>query len=268
MATNEKAVFLIEEILENDEKLFKTVFKNYKGKDRSLREGFEKIAQVLEAGEVDLTAREELALKLDERFGSTICASHLIERGFVDGHENYEYEWYLHIDYDQKKEEYLELFINRVLIDTVSLAIVIQDYTEENDPENLILSDPIELVESMEVERYRELLGEILGDSDKRIQAIMKGEPSSEDRLVSHEYISTLYGGVSEKELVDYALKATVAADDYVLIALDQKIKQVMKVLADKDQEKEMKILMGLGYLLELYDINFELTQTSCVLEL
>lgn len=267
MVKNRKAVFLIEEVLESYEKLSNSVFENYLNKEYFLKEGFEKLAEILEEEEVDKSAREELALKHDERFGSTICASHLIERGFVEGHQNYEYEWYLHIDYDQNKEEYLELFINRVLIDTVSLAPLVRDYADTEDLDTLPTTDPEEFVKKMDHDRYRELLGEILGDSDKRIQSILNKNPSPENGATNHQYISSLYGGVSEAELIEYALKTTVAADDYALIALDQKIDQVVEKLADNNQEKILKMLTGLGYLLNLYGIDFELTQTSCIVE-
>lgn len=265
MVMNEKAILLIDEILDHEEKLENSVFKYYATEEYSLKEGFEKIANSLARGEVDVQARKQRALEHDERFGSTVCASHLIERGFVNGHENYEYEWYLHIDYDQKKEEYLELFINRVLIATVSLALMIKDYAERAQEEELLTVDPVELVAGMDNEEYRELLGQILGDSDQRIQGIFNKEESPINGVLSHQYVSELYGGVSGKELVQYALKTSVASDDYALIALDQKIDGVMKTLANKNQEKEMNILIGLGNLLDFYGIDFEKTQSSCL---
>lgn len=265
MSIEDNAILLMKQIHENDEKVINTILTNYQREDYSFTEAFEKISKKIELDEMDLTDREALDEKYDEDFGSTICDSHLIERGFVDGHTNYEYEWYLHIDYDQKKEEYLELFINRVLITRVSLAVVVKDYLEK-DEESIANIDPIKLIEKMENEVYREILSDILADSDQRIQSIMNKDQSEESGPLSHNYISDLYGGVSEKELINYAEKISLAVDDYVVIALDQKIDQLIETVADKGSNNEMATAMGLGYLLDFYGIDFELSQTSCIL--
>ncbi|MDN6731836.1 MAG: hypothetical protein L0L39_06600, partial [Atopostipes suicloacalis] len=249
---------------ENKEEILTSVLKNYAVKKPRLKESFKIIKNKLEINEINLADRKALEKEHEKNFGSTICDSHLIERGFVDGHTNYEYEWYLHIDYTQKKKEYIELFINRVRIAAVSLSMLVKDYAGRSQFMDSLLIDPNELIEEMSNENYRKLLGEILADSDKRIQSIMNKDISAEEGPLNHHYISHLYGGVSERELISYALKASVGVDDYAIIAMDQKIDQLLEILADKGSNKEMELLLALGYLLDFYAINFELNQTSC----
>lgn len=264
MGMNQKAIDLMDSMIENKEKLLETVFKNYKNQYSIFNESFELVRNKLDTSKIDLSERKDLIEKHEENFGTTICDSHLIERGFVDGHTNYEYEWYLHIDYEQKKKEYLELFINRVLIRTVNLSLLIKDYAEKTELIDSVYIDPNDFVEKLPNENYRELLGQILADSDTRIQSIIDRENSVESGPINHEYISHLFGGVSEKELIIYAYKNSIAADDYLIIAIDQKIDQILKILSTKGSQKELELLTAVGYLLDFYDINFELSQTSC----
>lgn len=266
MNMNKKATDLLNLMIEHKEKLMTTVFKNYKDHYSSFNDAFELLIKKIEMNQIDLSGRKQLKEKHEEDFGTTICDSHLIERGFVGGHTNYEYEWYLHIDYEQKKKEYLELFINRVLIRTVNLSLLIKDYAEEAEFNESIYLDPNIFVEKLSNEEYRELLGQILADSDIRIQSIMDKKKSVENGPLNHEYISHIYGGVSEKELIIYAFKNSIAVDDYLVIAIDQKIDQLLKILATKGSQKELELLTALGYLLDFYNINFELSQTSCTI--
>lgn len=266
MDMNQKVINLIDLMIDHKERLLGTVFKNYKDRYSTFNESFELIRKKVETNKIDLTERKELEEKHEEDFGTTICDSHLIERGFVDGHTNYEYEWYLHIDYEQKKKEYLELFINRVLIRTVNLSHLIKDYAEKSEFIDSIYIDPNDFVEKLSNEDYRKFLGQILADSDTRIQSIMDRKKSPESGPANHKYISHLYGGISEKELITYAFKNSTAADDYLVIAIDQKIDQLLKLLAAQGSQKELELLTAVGYLLDFYDINFELSQTSCTI--
>lgn len=247
MVRSKGAAYLMEAVLKNENALLTSVFKPYENQGYSLKEGFEKLAACLAAERVDTTARKKLQLEHEEYF-QAISAAYIIERGYVNGHANYEYEWYLHLDERQNKKEYLSLFINRIFISKSNFT----PFTKST-----------ESLAVMKDEDYHNLLQQVLADSDERMQSIKKGDKSPTKGVLNHQYVSDLYGGVSTKELVQYAKKATVSGDEFVLLALDQKIDEVMKTLAGKNQTKEMEILLGLGYLLDLYDFNFERTQTS-----
>ena len=263
MSIKNNAILLMKQIQDSKEKVLNSVLLNYEKEDDSFIEAFEKIVENLELDEMDLRDREALDVKQAEKFSSTVCDAHLIERGFVEGHTNYEYEWYLHMDHKKNKKEYLELFINRVFIREVSVAVVIKDYIEKENEETLSSLDAVELIEELDNEHYREILTKVLADSNERIESIMNKTASEETGALSPNYISHIYGGVSEKELIQYAEKISLATDDYVVIALDQKIDQLVEIVAGKGSDNEMDTVMGLGYLLDFYGIDFEFSQTS-----
>lgn len=252
MVRSKGAAYLMGAILKNEHLLLTSVFKPYANQGYSLKDGFEKLAACLAAGRADATARKKLQVKQEERFQELVAMAHLIERGYVEGHENYEYEWYLQLDETPKKKERVTLFINRILIVETSLALI---------PESA------ETIATMNQESYQRSIQQVLADADERLQSIRAGEKSPTKGVLNHQYVSDLYGDVSIKELIQYATQATVTGDEFVLLALDQKIDAVMKVLAGNNQAKQMDILLGLGYLLDLYDFDFERTQTSCLEE-
>lgn len=248
MVRRKGAAYLMDAILKNEKLLLTSVFKPYENQGYSLEEGFEKLAACLAVERADVAARKKLEAKHEKRFQELAAAAHLIERGYVQGHENYEYEWYLQLDETPKKKERVALFINRVYILETSLALI---------------PEPAEAVAPINQEAYQRSLQQIIDDADERLQSIRAGEKSPTKGVLNHQYVSDLYGEVSTKELIQYATQATVTGDEFVLLALDQKIDAVMKVLAGNNQAKEMDILLGLGYLLDLYDFDFERTQTS-----
>ena len=198
------------------------------------------------------------------RFTRELCekqmenyTGYLLEKGFVGGNGVYKYEWYLHESFDGRefKPECVELFINGIFIEREAVWPIIEFYLKEREEElNAEKDDENEDTTFFEPvidsELQTEILEEIVEDSYKRVESYEKRKKSPKYGVFRHDFISSLYGGLSKRELLEYVEKSNLSDSEYALLLLDIHMDRVSKLFEGEAQT----LTNGIKELLRMYE--------------